>query len=414
MYDPSMLRGKLAEYREVLQWNVENAFLPKMTPEERRKLGPFSLEIPLAGDEGLPFEYYAHDGTVFMPALSIKFLGDLAVSHAWLAAHGNITAPLFDYLSMLRYGADSSVGGRFPDPRTALGIPADATSDSKIEARSQQMFNQALSFILLHEMAHVLYRHPGYDGIPLAEAQDNESAADAFALEVLRRTGTPGFGALFWFAFAAYLNPHAADFETDPTLRKTAAANSTHPMNSVRAQRVVAFIREHASDFSRLESDPVSATQLTIDTADQIESLVLPVLSDARVQRLIRQRGAAMTLQALRSGRQAPDAPSASRRAAEGGAFTGSFAGTIDDGKTELACSAQLHRTGRKVSGHYDYGTGPGTITGAVSGDVLELVWRSGTLTGHARLRASVDGWDGTWGYDESHDDGGHWRMKRD
>src|SRR5216117_700949 len=124
--------------------------------------------------------------------------------------------PVTDYVSMLKYQEASRFGGRYPDPQTALRIPATATNDPRVDSVYQQILSQSVSFVMLHEVGHVLHQHPGYGrGVARARARENEDQADRFALEVLRRVGQPVSGLLFFFLSAAHAVPHRADFGSD-------------------------------------------------------------------------------------------------------------------------------------------------------------------------------------------------------
>ena len=54
IYDDATLQAKAADYREVVQWNLDNVFLPQMSPAERRALAGLRLEFPLRGPTRSP------------------------------------------------------------------------------------------------------------------------------------------------------------------------------------------------------------------------------------------------------------------------------------------------------------------------------------------------------------------------
>jgi Zn-dependent protease with chaperone function len=156
--------------------------------------------------------------------------------------------PVTDYISMLKYGDAARFGGRYPDPYTALRIPAKAADEPRVSTIYDQILNHSVSFVLLHEMGHVLYQHPGYGpGVSRARARENEDEADRFALEVLRRVGQPVSGLLFFFLSAAHAVPHRADFGSDAEYQAH-LAQATHPLTSQRITRLAQYLREPAAD----------------------------------------------------------------------------------------------------------------------------------------------------------------------
>ena len=163
MYDDRLLGQKEPDYREVVLWNLQNVFLPKLTAAERQRLRNLTPDFPLRGPAGGLFEYFAErSGRVVLPVMSIRFLADLSVAFAWLDTNRYTMESVTDYVSMVKYQDPAKFGGRYPDPREALRIPANATDNQRVDNLSQQILNQSLSFLLLHEMGHVLYQHEGY------------------------------------------------------------------------------------------------------------------------------------------------------------------------------------------------------------------------------------------------------------
>jgi Peptidase family M48 len=414
LYDDALLRRKAPLYQEGLTHNFEKVFLPKMTPAERQAVSRVAIRVPLRGVERSPFEFYSmRDGTVTMPAMSIRFLADLAVAYVWLEANGYSMEPVADYVSMLKYQSAARFGGRYPDPRRALGIPADAERDPNVDKISLDLFNQSLMFTLLHEAGHVRYAHPGYGpGVSRAAARANEEQADRFALEIMRRAGQPIPGLLFFFVSMAHFVPHRADFDSQPEY-DAFLAQATHPLTSDRVRTMSAFIRAHAADFARLQNDPALATRSIQKVADDIDGAVVPVLADVDQQRLAAVRGRSATLAGLQPRRPgellAPERPSAT------GQFDGTYDGVFTSGRSSIPIRIVLQRRGETVTGRYSYGASEGEITGAVEDGVLRYTWREPGAEGRGVARATADGagMNGTWGYGGASVGGGRWTGKR-
>jgi hypothetical protein len=417
MYDDRLLESKQRDYREVVQWNLQNVFLPKLTAAERQRLQSLSLDFPLRGPSRGVFEYFAErSGRVVLPVMSIRFLADIAVAFAWLDTNRYTMESVTDYVSMVKYQSPTTFGGRLPDPRTALGIPASATDNARVDNLSQQILNQSLSFLVLHEMGHVLYQHPGYGpGVPRARARENEDEADRFALEVLRRIGQPVNGLLFFFLAAAHFVDHRADFASEADYRSH-LLQDTHPLTSDRVARLTQYLRENAADYGRLQNDPSRAATTIRSIADAIDSQVVPVLADPDQQRLMAIRGRSMTLAGLaprRPGETMAATPPTSTT--PGVLFHGVFDGQIDDGTAVLPTRAVLSRQGERVTGQYSFGAGQGHISGLVEGQTLTFVWRTSTGNGRGVLKSSRDGASvvGTWGYGDQTSGGGRWTATR-
>jgi hypothetical protein len=292
MYDDQLLQEKQAGYREVVLWNLNQVFLPKLTVEERRRLQGLDVQFPLRGPERQLFEYFATTpAKVVLPVMSIRFLADLSVAYAWLQSQGYTLETVTDYVSMLKYQPPARFGGRYPDPRAALQIPPNAVDDPRVDLISGKILNESLSFILLHEVGHILYRHPGYGpGVPRERARENEDQADRFALEVLRRVGQPIDGLLFWFLSAAHFVPHRADFGSDAEYQAHLRSD-THPLTSERMRRLSEYLRTHAGDYGRLQANPARAAEVIRGTAAAIDAEVVPVLADPDQQRLMAMKG---------------------------------------------------------------------------------------------------------------------------
>jgi hypothetical protein len=418
MYDDAVLASRRDSYREIVTWNLENVFLPKLTPEERRRAQDLKLDFPLRGPTGGLFEYFAlsQPPRIVMPILSLKFFADLSLAYVWLDANGFTIDTVTDYVSMLKYQDAARFGGRHPDPLTALRIPANAADDPRIDRLYQKILNESVSFVLLHELGHVVHRHPGYGpGVARADARRNEADADRFALEILRRVGQPVDGLLFFLLSAAHAVPHRADFADDAAYGAH-LARDTHPLTSERIAAFAATLRTHAADFGRLQADPAVAAATIRGIADRIETLVVPILADAGQQRLMAMKGRNAGLQSLAPRRpgEAIAAPSPGGATGQAIAFDGVFDGEMNDGTGPLAVRALLRRNGERVLGVYSFGAGQGEIHGIVQGDTMLFVWRSALGQGRGLARMSGGGdLQASWGNGEDTRGGGTWTARR-
>jgi Peptidase U49 len=419
LYDDATLAHWQPRFAEGIRWNVDHVIWPRLDVSERQRLAGVNLCFPLRGPSGDPLEFYARLGVaddacadlsppvVVLPTASIKFFDDLAVAHAWLWRQGYGPDTALEYASMLKYGEPARFGGRYPAPLAALQIPDDALADPVVEQRAQDLLKSALVFLMLHELGHVLFGHPGYDAISAAEAQANEQDADRFALSVMRRIGVAPFGMVFWFQTAAYLAPNRGDFASDAA-HAAWLRDTTHPVTDDRLRAIAAELRQSPEDFALEFADQESGRLAILSTADDIE-LVADVMADLGVQRLIARRGRLTEPSALAPRRIGETL--ATQTAATGAPFDGVYDGAFEAGSSRIAIRTLLHRQGDRVSGQYSYGGGQGQISGVIDGDALLFRWQEGSAAGRGRLIAAPDGAaiSGTWGYGDDEIGGGRW-----
>jgi hypothetical protein len=419
LYDDATLAYWQPRFEEGIRWNVDNVIWPRLSAEERQQLAGVNLCFPLRGPSGDPLEFYARLGAaddacadlsppvVVLPIQSIKFFDDLSVAHAWLWRQGYGPDTPLEYASMLKYGEPARFGGRYPAPLPALQIPDDALDDPVVDEQAQKLLKSAMVFLVLHELGHVLYGHPGYDAISAAQAQVNEQDADRFALSVMRRIGVAPFGMVFWFQTAAYFAPNRGDFASDGAhaewLRQT-----THPVTEDRLRAIATELRQSPEDFALEFADQESGRRAILSTADEIE-LVADIMADPEIQQLIARRGRLAELSAL-APRRIGETLGATATPT-GAAFDGVYDGEVSDASGAVAIRTLLHREGDQVSGQYSYGGGQGQLRGVVDGNVLLFRWQEGSVLGRGRLMAAPDGaaFSGTWGYGDDEAGGGQW-----
>ncbi|CAD5375074.1 exported hypothetical protein [Rubrivivax sp. A210] len=297
MYPDSLLASRVADYREVMEDNLRRVFLPALSAQQRAALSSVKLEFPLRGRQNTPFEFFATgDQRVHLPVFSIRFLSDLAIAQTWLLMRDYRSNTVYEYISLMKY--QQRPRDDWPDPRTALQIPADATQDQQVDQFSLHLLNQALAFILLHELAHIVHRDPGYGpGVARAAARGNEASADAFALEVMRRIGMPPLGVEFFFAVMSHHGRVRADFLSAGDYQKW-LDEATHPLDTDRMRAVARYMQAHAADFAKLQRDPRRSEQVVGAVAGQVDQIAR-YLEDLDLQRLIAARARAASIASL-------------------------------------------------------------------------------------------------------------------
>jgi hypothetical protein len=244
LYDPQSLRADQKRYSERMEELFRVRIWSFFTPQEQEVLSKVRLQVPLIGESQNPFDFYRIGNNVVMPALSLKFVEDLSNAYAWLYAKRYRLEPIDEYVAMLRYKPIRDFpGSRYPPPLEALGIPKDGWRDPEVKELYLSLRNEAWAFILLHELGHVFHQTPGYSSVTPNQSQHNESLADNFALDVLKRSQTIPMGMVLWFQATAPWFPNRADYSNDDEFQKAVAASLTHPVNPERLSSIARHMR---------------------------------------------------------------------------------------------------------------------------------------------------------------------------
>jgi Zn-dependent protease with chaperone function len=130
---------------------------------------------------------------------------------------------------------------------SALRIPSNSWADRQVNDLSLRFRNSGYAFILGHELAHIYYRHPARRPTA-AISQQYEEEADAFALELMRRSGTIPMGAMLFFEASTYYFPNLAQGRN---IEKEAG----HPLNARRLQAIASQLQQTAPDYARLSAN---------------------------------------------------------------------------------------------------------------------------------------------------------------
>ena len=391
---------------------------PFLTADAKRDLAEIRLEIPLTPpDPANPFLFYSDPvaATVTMPALSLKFLDDLSVAYAWLSLNGCSLETPAEYISMLKYNRPSQfAGGRYPMPLAALQIPEDALEDPAVDELSLAFFNHARAYILAHELGHVYCGHPGYGpGTTRAAARRHEAAADRFALEILRKSGTIPVGMVTYFLGWAHYAPNRWDFEGEADWQEY-LDQATHPLTSDRLSALATTLEANIESFTRNQPDPAAEEKIRSIAGDIAG--IAHSLDDRDVQAAI-TLAASTTVQNL-----APRCPESAATATPlpalppfDGIYQGDFIYRTIAGQETLPVEVTLQRTDDQVTGRFDFGLGAGLLYGTVVENTLHFTWEWGWMVGQGVFYASQDGasFEGYWGVDRSQDNGGRWRGQR-
>jgi hypothetical protein len=402
LYDPGTLSYWETRYPVSTRKIFDQVILPVLTVEEKQRLSGVQLDFPIhAGSfmKGQPLAFYHPAGLarVVMPIFSLKFLDDLCTAYAWLQVKGYSLETISDYTAMLKY--KDFPGGRYPPPLQALHIPDDALKDKEVNDLALGHFVTARTFILLHELGHYYYRHAA---TTTEQSRHNEEQADAFAAEVMGRTPLPPLGMLVFFLADAHWADYRVNFSSDEEWEQHLLENSTHPLSGERLHALAKRLED--PDLAR----EINALGDFLDDPDIQAGIILTAKSTSEA-----------ALAPRRPGQLANMRQSASSNVPNSLPFQGNYVGTstqISDPGSSFPVVVVLNRQdGNQVKGQYTFGLGQGTIEGTVSGDSLFYDWNWAGNYGRGILRSEPNGteFSGTWGYRESANNGGQWRIRR-
>ena len=294
LYDRQTLEYWQQRYSKSTTRILKEGLEPHLTSQERQALFNLKLSFPLRDPELMGFYASYPPPKIVFPVEGLKFLDDLCIAYAWLWDNNYRLETIEEYVAMLRYKKQSDFpGGRYPKPFEALGIPANALQNQKVDDMSLRLFNSARAFILAHELAHLHYRHTG------GKVKD-EIQADQFAVELLSRTNTIPMGAILFFQALAHLAPNRAQFSSEAAWQKFLEEEKTHPLNSERIRAIANNLNQLASQFPG-PSDP--NPRLTIETVQFVATGLAPVaayLDDSELQLCVAEMAANADLSTLK------------------------------------------------------------------------------------------------------------------
>jgi hypothetical protein len=312
------------------------------------------------------------------PILSLKFLDDLCTAYAWLQTNGYGLETISEYTAILRYGR--APAGGFPAPLEALGIPQNALDNADVNELALGHFVTARTFILLHEMGHILeVRSNSISTDPV----QNEERADRFAATIMKRTPLRPLGMLIYFLADAHWSSYPA------------SASDTHPLSG---KRVLTLARQ--------VDDPILAMKL--------RALGEKFLDDPLIRQGFVATGQAGNFQVL-APRRPKELPRLATMQPPGNliAFDGVYRGQFvqfSEPTEAMQIEASLRRDGDNVMGRYAFGLGVGTISGTVVGNLLYFEWQWGNNFGKGVFEAqNRNSFAGTWGYRGSRTNAGTW-----
>jgi len=395
LYDTATMQYWKGRYEKSTQKILDTVIWPVLTAEERQRLAGVRLDFPFFSEtnKGDPLSFYTPgDGRVVLPVLSLKFLDDLCTAYAWLQINGYNVETISEYTAMLAY--KDFPPGRYPAPLSALGIPANALQDHRVDELALGHFVTARTFLILHELGHIYYRHSWNT---TAQSRANEEEADRFAATVMHRTPLPPNGALVFFMADAHWSAFPVGY-TEAQWREHLKQSGTHPLTGHRLHTLAREMNDRGlamamDQLATMLDDPEVQAGIIATAKASDESMLAP-----------RRPGELPRMVAAQSR------PQGSARQAFDGAYFGKFSQVGEP--QSFPVETIFERRGDKVTGRYSFGLGIGSIEGVVEGGTLNLRWTWSGNYGRATLHAAGEGFSGTWGYRESPSNAGTWSGK--
>jgi hypothetical protein len=416
LYPEKKLQADSARWSEQIQAEYRDTILPQLTEEERNALGAIKIEVPLSGPNGDPFSFYTDNkGTIYLPALSLRFFSDLCVANAWLNAHEHDGTTVRDYVGVLLREAKASPGAPLPPLFRTLGVPDNAREESAVSNRADRNFGNTVVFLLAHELGHALKKHDTHLRDPI-QKRKQEIEADAFAIEVMRRIGQVPLGVEFWFdverighvqgmqrLVAAQRFPKEAEWQNY-------LATFDHPVTNERLNALADVIEKAPDAFARNQANQAEWSARFKRWAQSFRLAAppwttSPIGRTAEYERIrdlhLEDLKPRKTLLAMLGSGQEPDYNGlfAVRRAAAGG---------VQD-RVDLL----LLRFGNDVNGGYSNGRVEGFIEGEIRDGSLHFKWREGNANGQGVAKAEGEMLRGTWGIGESEQGAGEFTGER-
>lgn len=401
IYPRAQLEADAQRYGEQIRAEYAETILPVLTPAERSALATTKFEFPIAGPKGDPFEFYTDGNTVYLPAFSLRFFADLCLASAWLNQHGFDGTTVRNYVGLLFWRVNHT---NTPPPPVfkSLGVPADAREEPAVAQRADRNFGNVVVFLLAHELGHILKKHR-------ASAPAQEIAADAFAIEVMRRIGQLPLGLEFWFDVERYRH--------DPTKYSTEAAwqaylaGSTHPVTDERLNALAAAIEKAPDDFARPQTNQVLWTARARMFA-QMFRLAAPFAGNRIARQAEYENIRDLRLVSLKPRKAAFAAPRGDGTDED---FQGLFRvrRTFADGGPGDEVDLLLLRNGDEVAGHYTNAKVDGSFEGKIAEGVLRGTWQEEAREGKATVESVGDKLRATWGTGAQDKGAGSWEGAR-
>jgi hypothetical protein len=276
MYGERALSSWKERYSENINWNFEHVIKQALTPQEREFLENVNLEFPLIGNAREPFEYYAKveysakiknlRRSVVVPIFSIKFLDDLAIAGAWLAVRGFgfPSEVIREYVAMLKYKKASEFPtGNYSPPLKALHIPETPLDDPTVDDIAQKIVKLSIVYVICRELGHLYLNRHLRPPATMKENIDEAIRSDTFAMEILRRIGTPPILTYLFNALVVWV-PNRSDFSDEKSYEKYLGL-APNPLTPERLNHLADLMVRGQSEYARGQTNR-HAAEISIES----------------------------------------------------------------------------------------------------------------------------------------------------
>ena len=416
LYPEKKLQADAARWGEQIQAEYGDTILPQLTQAERNALGAVKIEVPLSGPNGDPFSFYTDDkGTIYLPALSLRFFSDLCVANVWLNAHGYDGTTVRDYVGVLLREATLSPGAPLPPVFRTLGVPDNARDESAVANRVDRNFGNTIVFLLVHELGHALKKHDTHSRDPV-QKRKQEIEADGFAIEMMRRIGQVPLGVEFWFDVERIGHVQGMRrlveterFPAEAEWQKY-LASFDHPVTNERLDALASVIEKASDSFARNQANQAEWSA-RFKTWGQWFHVAAPPWTTNRIARTAEyERVRDLHLEDLKPRKTAFTMLGSEHEPDYNGLFA--VRRTAADGGQDRV-DLLLLRMGKEVTGGYSNRKLDGFIEGEIRSGMLHFTWREGNANGHGVARAQGETLRGTWGLGESEQGAGEFSAER-
>jgi hypothetical protein len=405
LYPEKKLQADAARWSEQVQAEYRETILPQLTDEERNVLGAVKIEVPLSGSNGDPFSFYTDNkGTIYLPALSLRFFSDLCTANAWLNAHGYDGTTVRDYVGVLLREATLSPGAPLPPVFRTLGVPDNAREESAVANRVDRNFGNTIVFLLAHELGHALKKHNTHLRDPV-QKRKQEIEADAFAIEMMRRIGQVPLGVEFWFDVERIGHVQGMRrlvatqrFPSEPEWQKY-LAGFDHPVTNERLEALAAAIEKASDSFARNQTNQAQWSARFKMWGQSFRLAAPPWTTNPIARTAEYERVRDLHLEDLKPRKAAFTIPGTEQEPEFNGLFA--IRRTAADGRQDRM-DLLLLRFGNDVNGGYSNGRVDGFIEGQIRDGALHFTWREGNASGHGVAQPQGETLRGTWGVGEA------------
>ena len=402
IYPKSELAYMQQRYPAGVQSNFRGVVIPRLTSDERAALKDVRFVFPLLVKSAEPFGYYADFDSkkIAISINSLKFYDDISIASAWLNRNGYSPESIINYMLLLRYWPKNSAP---PLPLDVLCIPKDALSNKDVDSLAQKHLATAVYYIISHELGHILHKDRGYQGISREDARKAEEKADAFALDLLARTGDfPGGVVMLLTGMAAAFENHSEYRSGKQYL--TDLENRTHPLSTERLAAFAGALSESADQYAKSGLSSLTIQMMSI----QILSVVGNMLETNSLTSISGKTLRPEDLGPMKSGDKLGQSCG---KTFEDTPYSGRFSAKTTVNTVEFDAQLEMRSKNDQVTGKFSYGLGVGRFSGTLIGNQLKFDWQLGDDRGRGLLNYVGGNYVGTWGKENSATNGGAWNI---